>query len=142
MSLSDLIRDLQMFEGYSGRPYKCPSGYLTIGYGRNLDANPLSMAEAEFLLFNDVDRAKVIARRTVQTFDFLDEVRQDVLVQMAFQMGEAGLRGFRRMLDALQVADFATAAKEMRDSKWWREDSRTRAETLARRMETGRREDA
>ena len=142
MSLSDLIRDLQMFEGNSGRPYRCPAGFVTIGYGRNLDANPISMAEAEFLLFNDVDRAKTVVRRTVQTFDFLDEVRQDVLVQMAFQMGEAGLRGFRKMLEALQVADFAEAAREMRDSKWWREDSRTRAETLARRMETGRREDA
>lgn len=141
MSISDTIRDLQMFEGYSGTPYRCPAGYQTIGYGRNLDANPITMEEATYLLFHDVDRARTSARRVVQSFDFLDEVRQDVLIQMAYQMGEIGLRGFRKMLAAIQIADFAEAANQMRDSKWWREDSRTRAETLARRMETGRRED-
>ena len=141
MSRTHLIRDLQRFEGYSGRPYRCPAGFVTIGYGRNLDANPVTLEEATYLLMNDIDRAEIAAIRAVPSFHYHDELRRDVLIQMAFQMGEAGLASFRQMIAALQVADYGEAARQMRESKWWREDSRSRAEELARRMETGRRED-
>ena len=32
-------------EGFSSTPYRCSAGYMTIGYGRNLDANPLDIDE-------------------------------------------------------------------------------------------------
>lgn len=135
------MRDLERFEGYSGRPYRCPAGYVTIGFGRNLDANPISIEEARALLLNDIETAHIASARVVPCFYELDEVRRDVVVQMAFQIGEEGLGKFQQMIACLCSGDYPGAAREMRDSKWWREDSRTRAETLARRMETGRRED-
>lgn len=141
MSRGATVQDLRRFEGFRGKPYKCSAGFWTIGYGRNLDHKPLSENEGLMLLLGDVDDATVDAASVVPTFHFHNEVRRDVLVQMAYQMGRDGLAGFQRMIAALGVGDYERAAREMRDSKWWREDSRSRAEVLARRMETGARED-
>lgn len=48
----------------------------------------------------------------------LPDAIQGVLVDMAFNMGTGKLRGFRRMLAALEAKDYARAADEMRDSAW------------------------
>ena len=53
---------------------------------------------------------------------------------MACRMGCAGVRGFKKMLAAVAVRDYAEAADEMLDSKWHREDSPARAERMAALM--------
>ena len=68
-------------------------------------------------------------------FDRLGDLRQEVLVEMGFQMGSQRLGGFTKMWAALAAADWITAAREGRDSKWHREDSPERAQELMRVME-------
>lgn len=45
----------------------------------------------------------------------------DILVEMAFQMGVAGVNGFTGMLGAIQSNDYRRAADEMLDSRWARQ---------------------
>ncbi len=44
-----LIDLIKRHEGLSLKPYMDSRGFLTIGYGRNLDANGISKSEAEYL---------------------------------------------------------------------------------------------
>lgn len=44
--------------------------------------------------------------------------RQAVLINMAFQMGMAGLAGFPHMLAAAEAGDYVEAAAQMDDSAW------------------------
>lgn len=37
------------FEGFMANVYKCPAGFDTIGYGRNIEANPLTKEEKDKL---------------------------------------------------------------------------------------------
>ena len=47
MNLTDRVK---MHEGLRLKPYRCTSGKLTIGYGRNIEDNGITEAEASFLL--------------------------------------------------------------------------------------------
>ncbi len=130
-------------EGFKGVPYLDTVGKLTIGFGRNLTANPLTKAEAAVLLNNDVrDTIRDLDRR-LSWWRNLDEVRQEVLTNMAYNLGISRLCGFVKMLPALRSGDYKTAAAEMRDSKWFREDvgdkPGQRGYRLAMEMETGKR---
>ena len=123
-------------EGLRLKPYKDTVGKLTIGYGRNLEDVGITLEEAELMLEHDLDRALKDAREVIAGFDELDEVRQAVLVDMAFNLGRAGLAGFRNMRAALALGDFERAADEMLDSLWARQVGR-RAQELADMMRSG-----
>jgi lysozyme len=134
----ELLRDLvKRHEGFRGQPYLDTAGHTTIGYGRNLDANPITPEEAEVLLENDLNRAWDACVGHVPRFSELDAVRQAVLVSMAFNLGISGLMQFRRMLLAVQRGRFDRAAAEMLDSQWARQ-VHARATELAAMMRSGR----
>ena len=40
MNKDKLRKQLEMHEGKKLQSYICPAGYLTVGVGRNLEANP------------------------------------------------------------------------------------------------------
>lgn len=49
----------------------------------------------------------------------LGDVRREVIIQMAFQMGGDGLGKFVKFKQALLDRDYNKAYDEMIDSKWW-----------------------
>ena len=65
--------------------------------------------------------------------DFPDEVQQ-VLVNMMFNMGRPRLSGFKKFNAAIEARDWLEAAKEGRDSRWYRQVT-NRAERLMVRLE-------
>lgn len=69
-------------------------------------------------------------------FDKLDEVRQAVLISMAFQMGIHGLLDFVHFLGAVRDGRWHAAAGEMLDSKWAKQTPK-RGARQARAIETG-----
>lgn len=131
-----LRRMLIVHEGLRLKPYRCPAGYLTIGVGRNLEARGISREEAMVLLENDIAEAEAAARGFFPAFDRLEEPRQAVLVDMAFNLGAVRLGGFRRFWAALERGDFEQAAREMLDSKWAKQVG-PRARRLAEMMRRG-----
>lgn len=99
------------------RLYKDSEGKWSIGVGRNIEDRGIRESEAYVMLDNDIEEATAQAE-SMAFFSTLDPVRQDVLIDMIFNLGLPRLRGFKKMLAALQVHDWETAAKEMLDSKW------------------------
>ena len=117
-------------------PYLCSAGKLTIGVGRNLDDVGITEEEAMYLLENDIGKSIAELRRNYPWFDGLDTVRQEVLINMHFNLGQTRLAGFRKFLAALARRDYATAAVEMMDSAWSKQVG-DRAERLEKAMKLG-----
>ena len=116
--------------------YKDSVGKWTIGVGRNIQDKGISHDEAMHMLGNDIDEALDDAMVLFSVFPELDDVRQRVVVDMAFNMGRTKLKHFRRMIAAVQAMDFPKAADEMVDSLWYRQVG-IRGVTLERMMRTG-----
>lgn len=130
-----LMADLKQDEGKRAQPYLDTLGHWTVGYGHNLEARPLSDAAMQQILEDDMAGAEADCRR-LPWFDGLDDVRQAVIVNMAFNLGLAGLAGFRKMIAALIEGRYAEAAAEMLDSRYARQVG-ARAKRLAEMMRTG-----
>jgi lysozyme len=115
-------------------PYTDSVGKLTIGWGRNLTDRGLSDEEAELLLTNDVAEHWGETRGAFPWLERLHPVRQEVVQEMAFNMGVPTLRGFRRTLAAM-AADQDVAADYMLESLWARQVGK-RATELSRMWRT------
>lgn len=113
-----------------------PVGKITIGVGRNLSDCGISDGEALTLLDHDVD-ACIADLVTFPWFVTLDPVRQRALVNMRFNLGASGFRGFQRMLRAVADGEYDTAADAMRRSLWARQVP-IRAAELITMMQTGK----
>ena len=124
-------------EGFRSHPYRCTEGYLTVGYGTNLDAG-LNREEAALLLRYRLDRAAEEVARALPWSARLDEVRRSVLVAMTYQLkgGIAGLLKFKGTLAAVARGDYEAAARGMLGSLWARQTPARAARTAAA-MRTG-----
>jgi lysozyme len=135
MKYHRMIEQLKQHEGLELKPYRCTSGKLTIGYGRNLEAKGISKGEAESMLFSDI--AEVEDKLVRAGFlSGLNDARKAVLINMAFQLGFKGLSKFRNMLAAVQSEQYDLAASEMLDSLWAKQTP-NRAKELSEQMLTG-----
>ncbi|WP_175980074.1 glycoside hydrolase family protein [Caballeronia zhejiangensis] len=135
MDLKLLEAELRRDEGVRPLPYKDTEGVNTVGVGHNLDAAPLpagwkyplSDAQMTQLLAQDVSSTLAKLDRAVPWWRGMDEVRQRVVANVCFNLGIGsaasgkGLLGFKKAVAAMQRGDFATAAAEMKDSKWYRQ---------------------
>lgn len=128
--------EIKRDEGLRLKPYRDSRGFLTIGYGRNLDHRGISRMEAEEMLENDIAAVMGVVSYKLPWFDALHPVRQRVLLNMAFQMGINGLLGFHKMLAAARLGKYDEAADEMLDSRW-AQQTPERAQRLAVMMRTG-----
>lgn len=136
MDLAALLDELVRDEGLRLKPYKDTVGKLTIGVGRNLDDVGISEAEAKHLLENDVARTVAALDRALPWWATLDEVRQRVVLNLAFNMGVGKLLEFKNTLAAMQAGNYVGAANGMLASKWATQVG-ARAKRLAKMMATG-----
>jgi lysozyme len=118
--MSKLIEQLKRHEGVRTHAYKCSADYITVGVGRNIDEDGglgLSDDEIDYLLANDIKRCKqeLVA---LSWFVDLDEVRQDALINLCFNLGLTRLLGFRNAMAAMAEGDYEKAADEFLDSRW------------------------
>ena len=130
---------LKRHEGVEHHIYRCSAGFWTLGVGRNVDPNGgigLSDDEVDYLLQNDIERVIKELSAEYRWFNSLDDVRKDAMIDISFNLGATRLRGFKRALAAMEVADYKMAAKEFLDSKWSR-DVKGRATELCYMIETG-----
>jgi lysozyme len=116
--MEDLKEQLVRHEGLRLTVYDCPAGYKTIGVGRNLEGKGITEEEALYLLENDINYFTDQLRDNLDWFDDIPEEKQQILVNMAFNLGVAGLMNFKNMLSAVEEGRWADASTEMLDSKW------------------------
>jgi lysozyme len=133
-----LLEMLKRHEGVKSHVYLCSAGYETIGVGRNISKSGMGLSddEVDYLLENDIVRVIKELSSEYPWFKDLDDVRKDAMIDISFNLGATRLRGFKRALAAMEVADYTTAAKEFLDSKWSR-DVKGRATELCYMVETG-----
>ena len=136
MNLEAMTEELTRDEGLRLKPYRDTVGNLTVGIGRNLDDVGISIDEAEYLLYNDIRRAMADLDRSLPFWRGLDEVRQRVLVNMAFNLGIGRLMQFKYTLFSVEHGEWERAAQGMLSSLWARQVG-PRAERLAEMMRTG-----
>ena len=98
-----------------------------------------TQAQVDAALAADLAKVHDGLDATVEWWRTLSDVRQDVLANMAFNLGVAGLLGFPRTLASIHAGDFAQAGVEMLQSKWAKQVG-ARANRLAAQMESGERQ--
>lgn len=113
--------------------YKCPADKWTIGYGHNLEEHGLPDTMANQLLSSMLMDTQLECAKNVKAWEKLNAPRKSVLIDMCFNMGWSTLRKFKKFLAALDDEDWEEAAKQMEDSKWFKQVG-MRAEILQEMM--------
>ena len=116
---SDLIKQIKEHEGLVLKPYKCPAGKLTIGYGHNLEDNGLSKTACEFILHEDIDEAikNLYAVFTRDFFNTLKDNQKIALIDMMFNLGMSRFLTFKKFILAVKQRNFDRASVEIIHSK-------------------------
>lgn len=108
-------------EGLSLKPYKCTANRTTIGYGRNVQDNGITLDEAEHMLETDCTRAWNDAQTLFPKIKTYTENRQLALADMSFNLGLTKLSKFVRMRNAIENGDWNKAAKCAQESLWYKQ---------------------
>ena len=129
-----LIENIKAHEGYRREIYKDSLGKPTVGYGflvaalssdelalNNGKTEPMSKEVAEKILNLKISKLK---KRLFQCLPWLESKPQnvqDTLIEMAYQLGLAGLLGVRHTLGCIEAGDYAQAARNLRASLLYRQ---------------------
>ncbi len=135
--MSKLSDQLRVHEGVRKHVYLCSAGYETIGVGRNIADSGLGLSddEIDYLLENDITRCRK-ELETYSWFSDLDEVRQDALINMCFNLGLSRLANFKNALASMEIGAYADAAEHFLDSRWASQVG-NRAQEVAYMIRTG-----
>lgn len=135
----ELIKELRRDEGVVDHAYQDSLGYWTIGVGRLIDkrkGGKLTDEEIDYLLMNDVKECVADLDKNLPWWRSLSDARRRVFVNMRFNLGMAGLLGFKNTLKFIETGEYKRAADNMLLSKWAKQVSQ-RANRLAKMMEQG-----
>ena len=146
-----VIKSIKKHEGFESKPYIDPLAYnsipldeyaiikknwnrlkVTFGYGFTFLTEP----EAELVLKYRIAHIRIELEDKLPVFHRLSQNRQEVLIEMAYQLGVTGLLKFKNMIQALIGRNYDRASREMLDSRWARQTPE-RAKELANKMLKG-----
>jgi len=119
MNVSDRgINLIQHFEGFYSKPYYCPAGVLTIGFGTVIkDPKPylqgITKEQATNMMMNEIIKNERSINRLVKVF--INQNQFDALVSFAYNVGVSALAG-STLLKKHNVGDYESAQKEF--LKW------------------------
>ena len=126
IEISDLTADegfkVRVYDDATGLPIGPGSfvkGNPTIGIGRNVGSRGPGLSGSEIASLLADDLAKLNAQ--VGALDWwvaMSTPRKAVIVEMAFNLGEAGMLSFVGMIACLRKGDYSGAAMHMLASKW------------------------
>ena len=106
-------------EGLRLKPYVCPAGKLTIGYGHNLEDNGITEEMAQMILNLDLQQADELLRKHYPTIVQYQHCWKLILRDMMFNLGPKRLAGMKKMLAAIADNRVGEALAEMVDSNWF-----------------------
>lgn len=138
MTSPNLLADIEREEGCKLHAYRDSLGVWTCGVGHTAGVTATTVytaPDAIAILHDDVAAVEHGLDARLSWWRKLSDNRQDVLVQMAFQMGVDGLLGFRMTLAAVRIGQYTAAAAGMRNSTWANQTP-ARANRMASQMET------
>ncbi len=124
MTDSNLLPDLQTEEGLRLTAYPDPLSHgapWTIGYGHTGGVTPgekITTDDATALEAADVQRVEAGLDASIPWWRGLNPARQDVIVDMAFNLGVAKLTGFQTFLRLVRTGDYHGAAQDGLHTAW------------------------
>lgn len=143
------LENIKAHEGFRDHIYKDSLGKATIGYGFLVAAlspdelklnggkvEPMNKEVADKILNLKLKKLK---KRVFQCLPWLQNKPQnvqDVLTEMAYQLGLAGLMGFHHTLSCIEAGDYAQAAKNLRASLLYRQTPK-RVENYIKGLKNG-----
>lgn len=142
MTTPALIPAIKMDEGFRALAYLDTTGLWTIGYGHHDLHTHAGMSWTQAFATNqlsmDISQAEMAMDRSpsLDWWRHLSDPRQDVLVNMGFNLGVAKLVTFITFLPFVKSGQYAQAADDMLTTDWAKEVG-ARADRLALQMRTG-----
>lgn len=158
----ELYKMLRDHEGVRYERYFDSQGIATIGVGFNLEKagaqeriekvggnylailngkEELTDNQINILLAEDVKTAQGDARKYIgEDYDKLPKNVRLVLTDMAFNLGYTRLSEFKKLKGALKSRDYERAAKEMENSKWYKQTGK-RSRALVKLVRSSERQD-
>lgn len=134
---------IKQHEGFKAFAYLDETGHWTIGYGRNLDANPLTVPEIKALFPNGItpeqgnilfETGENVTLEWLSKYSWWSKLsinRQICLLDMGFNLGEKSFAEFVHMIAALEVGNYVEAANQMELSKWFQQVGQRGKDDLA-----------
>lgn len=133
--MDKVIEKIAAEEGFSDVMYRCPTDYLTIGFGFNLEKIKMPREVAD-LWMKHIIKELHSQLANYSWFNDLNEPRKLAIYDMCYQMGVYGVMQFGNMIAAIREEDWDKAAEEMLDSRWARQTP-NRANRNAEIMRSG-----
>ena len=143
MNLERLMESVKKHEGYRNKVYLDTLGKRTVGVG-HLCVEDFWEDDKEYeekflmeILADDLQNAIKGARELKEEHSCtdIDEIAQEILVEMVFQLGKNGVSKFRNMWKALAEKNYIGASFDMSDSKWAKQTP-NRAKSMAELMKS------
>jgi len=126
MNIIRLGDRIKQAEGFRMIPYKCPLGVWTVSWGvtnwLGKKISPLMRPSHELCeaMFNHhFVQAAEMASMYVGNYHKLDDIRQEALIEMAYQLGGWKQRKFVNLRSAIQTEQWEYAWSETIDSLWF-----------------------
>ena len=141
MNMDRLLASVKKHEGYRNKVYLDTLGKRTVGVG-HLCVEDFWEDDKEYeekflmtILEHDLESAIKSAKQLIADHGCMDmdEVAEEIIIEMVFQLGKTGVSKFKNMWKALSGLEYSVAASEMLDSRWAKQTP-NRAETMSAEM--------
>ena len=141
MNMDRLLESVKKHEGYRNKVYLDTLGKRTVGVG-HLCVEDFWEDDKEYeekllmtILEHDLQTAIKGAKDLMSENGCMDmdEVAEEIIIEMIFQLGKTGVSKFKNMWKALSSLEYSTAASEMLDSRWAKQTP-NRAQAMSAQM--------
>jgi len=136
-----LLQSVKKHEGYRNKVYLDTLGKRTVGVG-HLCVEDFWEDDKEYeekflmtILEHDLQTAIKGAKDLIAENGCMDmdEIAEEIIIEMVFQLGKTGVSKFRNMWKHLSALEYASAASEMLDSRWAKQTP-NRAQNMSAEM--------
>ena len=141
MDMSRLLESVKKHEGYRNKVYLDTLGKRTVGVG-HLCVEDFWEDDKEYeekflmtILEHDLQSAIKGAKELMSEngCNDIDEIAEELIIEMVFQLGKTGVSKFRNMWKHLSALEYSSAASEMLDSRWAKQTP-NRAKNMSAQM--------
>jgi lysozyme len=136
-----LLQSVKDHEGYRNKVYLDTLGKRTVGVG-HLCVEDFWEDDKEYeekflmtILEHDLQSAIKGAKELMSEngCNDIDEIAEELIIEMVFQLGKTGVSKFRNMWKHLSALEYSSAASEMLDSRWAKQTP-NRAKNMSAQM--------
>ena len=141
MNMERLLQSVKDHEGYRNKVYLDTLGKRTVGVG-HLCVEDFWEDDKEYeekflmtILEHDLQSAIKGAKELMSEngCNDIDEIAEELIIEMVFQLGKTGVSKFRNMWKHLSALEYTSAASEMLDSRWAKQTP-NRAKNMSAQM--------